>query len=324
MPTFAFLVADNTRSILFGAKVLEEFEQPINSTAVVRDNRFHCARPSQSRMVNGQLCKTCDFNCAAEDTPKHYELRQLTLKKTATSRAAALNSFRKVVVTSHELARHLGAIISNGSELIRVPNSYGQKYSIEQTNLAVAQLPRSELTIVGMLNENKGQYEFIRNCADWLRSTKNVSIVLCGRGDRMAQVINTFVKNNKLQDKVRLLGFRSQKEVFQQIRKSKLVLAPTIWPEPFGRLPLEAGISGRAIVAFAVGGLVESIIHGKTGYLVKAGDYRAFCDRIDELLADNELRLSMENAARDHISRTYGPDKTTELFGQVVFSAGTQ
>ena len=323
MTSLTYLVADNTRSILIGAKVLEAVGRPINSAAVVRDNRFHCARPSQSRMVKNRFCSNCDFTCAAEDTPKHAELRKVTLRKTASSRSSALNTYKKVIVTSHELARHLSNVVCNGAELIRVPNTYGHKHSIDEASMAVAQLPQSELTIVGMLNENKGQLQFIKACADWLRAKDDIKIVLCGRGERIERAIKSFAKKENLENKIRLLGFRSQREVFQQIRKSKLVLAPTIWPEPFGRLPLEAGISGRAIVAFAVGGLVESIINGKTGYLVKAGDYKSFCDRVDELLSDSESRLSMETAARAHIAKTYGPDKTTQIFKKVVFDAET-
>ena len=116
-------------------------------------------------------------------------------------------------------------------------------------------------------------------------------------------------------------GSVSREEIFQQIRKSRLVIAPTVWPEPFGRVPLEAGISGRAIVAFAVGGLVESIVHGRTGYLVEPGDYKGFCARVDELLEDSALRLAMETEARAHIARCYGPRQTTKMFSDTVFGS---
>jgi len=321
LDSFDHLLADNTRSILIGAEVLRATPHKVKSVAVVRDNRFHCARPSQSRIYNSRICKTCDFGCAKEDAKDHQELRKKTLAATAEARTSSLNTYEKVMATSHELARHVGKILDEETTLVRVPNTFGNAQKIHHMTFGVAQLPRDELTIIGMLNENKGQLQFIKKCTNWLKSKPDVKIVLCGRGPRIEKAIKNHLKKHDLEKRVRLLGFRSREEIFQQIRKSKLILAPTVWPEPFGRVPLEAGVSGRAVVAFAVGGLVESIIHGKTGFLVESGDYKEFCERVDELLEDHELRLSMEAEARVHIARTYGPDKTTKLFSQVAFGS---
>lgn len=314
------LLCDNTRSILLGARLIASGRHAPRKIAVVRDNRFHCARPSQNRMVDGKFCETCQFQCASEDVRADgIELRKKTLARTAAFRQEALAKYDRTIVTSHELARHVLPLLKDTAQIDRIPNGIGDREFIEQSVLAMAQKPKPELMIIGMLNENKGQLEFLKKCVPWLRSNPDILIKICGRGERIEQAILKFVRGKKLEDQVRLIGFRKRDQVFAEMRCATLVIAPTCWPEPFGRVPLEAGAARRAIVAFGVGGLNESIIHGKTGFLAAPGDYKAFTDHIDFLLDHPEERLKMEAAAHAWVNAEYGPEKTSRVFAETVF-----
>ena len=316
------LVSDNTRSILIGANLLNSNLQIDKSVAIVRDNRFHCARPSQNRVVNGKICHQCEFQCAGEDIPiSHQTIRRKTLHRTSEARRQALNAYSNVVVTSHELTRHVGRILDPGIRLNRIPNTFGDEEFFQSAALGVAQNLRDEIVLIGMLNENKGQLSFIRAATEWLKQNKNVRLVLCGRGKRIEQAIKKHLEKHELEDSVEFRGFRTREQVVKDIRQSKLVIAPTVWPEPFGRVPLEAGILGRTIVAFANGGLNESIIDGHTGFLVEPGNYSAFLSRVDELLNDTQLRLQMEKNGAEFISSQYNDSRTTKVFREFVFAA---
>jgi len=52
----------------------------------------------------------------------------------------------------------------------------------------------------------------------------------------------------------------------------KIMVAPAIWPEPFGRNPLEAMANGIPVIASRIGGLPEAV--GSAGVLV--GDFRNY------------------------------------------------
>ena len=51
-----------------------------------------------------------------------------------------------------------------------------------------------------------------------------------------------------------------------------VVVVPSLKPEPFGRVLIEAQAMGRPVVAFNHGGACESVIHEKTGLLVETMD----------------------------------------------------
>jgi glycosyltransferase involved in cell wall biosynthesis len=68
---------------------------------------------------------------------------------------------------------------------------------------------------------------------------------------------------------------------------------------------IEAMASGLPVVLAQVGGTGDIVRDGETGYLTPPGDGAAVAARLDELLADRELRQSMGAAARADVEDRY-------------------
>lgn len=86
--------------------------------------------------------------------------------------------------------------------------------------------------------------------------------------------------------------------------------------EGFGLVYLEAGAHGLPIVAHAIGGVPEAVVHGETGLLVRPGDRAALTGAFARLLADPTLRRRMGEAGRARaLARTWH-DSAVALFGQ--------
>jgi glycosyltransferase involved in cell wall biosynthesis len=84
--------------------------------------------------------------------------------------------------------------------------------------------------------------------------------------------------------------------VMEAWRRSALAVVPSIWPEPFGIVVIEAMASGRPVIASGIGGIPDIVVDGETGLLVAPGDPAALRQAIARLLADPELRKRMGQA----------------------------
>lgn len=71
-----------------------------------------------------------------------------------------------------------------------------------------------------------------------------------------------------------------------------VVVAPSIVPEGFGRVPVEAQAMGRPVIASDLGGFRETIIDGVTGLLVPPGDADKLAAAIDAALALDATELA--------------------------------
>ncbi|MBY8974405.1 glycosyltransferase family 4 protein [Rhodobacteraceae bacterium NNCM2] len=309
------VLLDNYRSILLGPGIRRKWPE-VELVAVVRDNRFTCVRHDQSRQVGGKPCTACDFQCAEADAPGRALWHRRHLRLSAQTRLQALATADRVVVTSAFLEREIGALVG-AQRVTRIPNPGGNLDQTAAFIRGVPELPGQNLLIIGMLNENKGQLQFIRRAADWLRLDRTRHIHLAGRGDRIAARIRDFAEAEDLAHQITLHGYLDRPALFRLARQCQVVVAPAIWPEPFGRVPLEAGLARRPVVAFARGGLTESIVDGETGALVPPEDYPQMIARIDQLMQDPALRHQMGVRAYCHISQRYNLDDIAEAFLKV-------
>lgn len=101
-----------------------------------------------------------------------------------------------------------------------------------------------------------------------------------------------------LGDRVRFCGWSSGPELRHAYARCGVVAVPSLWPEPFGLVGLEAMIHGRAVVASDTGGIPEWLTHGSNGYLVPAGDSVALAESIDRLISNPEHSWRMGMTGR--------------------------
>lgn len=70
------------------------------------------------------------------------------------------------------------------------------------------------------------------------------------------------IKHTKSQKKGNLLICGPYLDMRQVYKKTRLLLVPSVWPEPYGRIVLEAAVNGIPTIASAVGGLSEAVSEG--------------------------------------------------------------
>jgi D-inositol-3-phosphate glycosyltransferase len=121
-------------------------------------------------------------------------------------------------------------------------------------------------------------------------------------------------------DRVRFLPPVPHADLGSLYAAADVVLMPSR-SESFGLVALEAQASGVPVIASAVGGLRYVVADGESGFLVPAGDHRAFADRLLRLLGQPGLRARLATGAVRHSSR-FSWERTADLvlavYGELV------
>jgi glycosyltransferase involved in cell wall biosynthesis len=85
-------------------------------------------------------------------------------------------------------------------------------------------------------------------------------------------------------------------------------VVPSLCPEAFGKVAVEAGAMGKAVIASKTGGLADLVQHESTGLLVPPGDVEALAAAMSRLLADPGFSSTLGAASRRHADLfTLGP-----------------
>ena len=255
----------------------------------LHDYSLVCA---QKRMVyRGWACDGPGFVKCAACAANHYGLAKGVPTALATSAATlwvppAVDLFLPVsraVAAQCELDRR-------GAHYQVVPNFIpselpGQKFD---TAPFVAQLPPGDfLLFVGDLSVDKGLQVLLDAYAEIPQAPP---LVLIGR--RCADTPAKFPRN------VYFLNSWPHEAVIEAWRRSLIGLVPSVCPETFGLVALEAMAAGRAVIASHIGGLPDVVVEGETGLLVPPGDPTALQNAIQRLLLDRALCCRLGEAAQ--------------------------
>jgi glycosyltransferase involved in cell wall biosynthesis len=67
--------------------------------------------------------------------------------------------------------------------------------------------------------------------------------------------------------KIRFIGEVDHATKVKYLQNAKALLVTGKWGEPFGLHIIEAMACGTPVIAFKDGGIVETVLHGRTGYI---------------------------------------------------------
>lgn len=153
---------------------------------------------------------------------------------------------------------------------------------------------------------------------------KDFTLVLLGIANgsqKFYDQISTVVARLGLQSMVRLAEKSTDMPAAMML--ADVVVMPSIEPEPFGRVAIEAQAMGRPVVAFDHGGATESIQHGETGFLTKAKDIDHLAEMIETALAlGPRQRKKLAQQAREAIEANFTTDimcdKTIAIYDKLL------
>lgn len=168
------------------------------------------------------------------------------------------------------------------------------------------------IVLPNRLTRWKGQLVFIEALAKL--ETPDFEAVMVGDAqerDAYVEELRAAVDRLSLQQKARIPGHCRDMPAAMMV--ADVIVVPSIEPEAFGRVAVEAQAMGRPLVASKLGAQTETIEDGTTGFLVEPGDPAALAKAIDKALkTSTDDRTKMAEAARARVLKSYTVDAMCE------------
>jgi glycosyltransferase involved in cell wall biosynthesis len=171
------------------------------------------------------------------------------------------------------------------------------------------------LLFVGRLNAQKG----VGLLLDALAAMKqSASLDVIGDGtDRGALVAQA--ERLGLGSRVHWHGALPQPRLLEFYRKATAVVVPSR-EEGFGLVAVEAQLCETPVVAFASGGLADTLEDGVTGYLVPLGDAVALAMALDQMIG-SEARHAIGKAGRQSALARFAPESVARRYRKLYDAA---
>ena len=163
-------------------------------------------------------------------------------------------------------------------------------------------------------NPIKGSHLLLKAWATVSREFRDLKLYIVGcKGswiERLAKKMN--LKNTVFCDKL------PPREYYKLMYRARAVVMPSIWPEPFGRIPVEANRLGVPAIVSSAGGLPETIVDGITGYIFKAGDVNDLIKKIMWVLERDFDRGEIIKFSYERINPLREVEKLVKFFESVI------
>ena len=164
------------------------------------------------------------------------------------------------------------------------------------------------------ISQNKRQEYAIRAFSIFKRKTKGYKLVLSGavsKDDFYASYYNRIKEEAKKVGDVQIIENPSDSKQRSLFAHSSAVLYTPI-NEDYGLVPLEAMASGKPVISVNEGGPRDTIINGKTGFLVN--DEREMAAKMQMLVENPQLSKDLGKAGIERVRKSYSWDRFFKIF----------
>ena len=227
----------------------------------------------------------------------------------------------KVIVVSEAVKKHWGKYVSaNKLHLVYNGIDYNP-YICKSVNLREELNIPKEAMIIGMIgrvNSWKGQEYFLEISEELNKKFLNLYFLLVGDAfpgeEHLFEELEQRILENKFRDRIFNLGFR--KDISHVLATMDIFILPSILPDPFPTVILEAMASKKPVVATAQGGALEMIDHGATGYHIPVNEAPEAAVIIGELINNKGKINKIGEEARKSVIENFSLPK----YGQKILN----
>ncbi len=165
----------------------------------------------------------------------------------------------------------------------------------------------------GRLVMNKGFGLMIEAFSHLAKKYPGLQYWIAGQGPDDAR-LQQLIGQHHLQDKVRLLGFVNDEQLFELINRARMIVLPSHdWSECFGLAALESMQMAKPVVTTRHSGLNEVVLENETALLFEPNNIASLVCCVERLLEDFDLA---------HTLGINGQNRAEKLFSMEQMSSG--
>ncbi|AKP65326.1 glycosyltransferase [Levilactobacillus koreensis JCM 16448] len=232
----------------------------------------------------------------------------------------------QIVAVSKEVSDHLVSsklvsprkirVVYNGVDTEKfkpMPASANLQAEFQVTNDDIV------IGMVGRINAWKGQTTLLRAMVPLLKEDPRLKLIFIGGvfagEEQRRQDLKTAIAHSRVAGQIRLKDFRNDLPSVYQL--FDVFVLPSTNPDSLPTVVLEAMASGKPVVGFRHGGVIEMVQDGLNGFLATPVDGDDLTRCIQELVANAGLRSKMGLASRARAVRCYSPQQFIRAFEDI-------
>ncbi len=233
--------------------------------------------------------------CAPRDP-----IKLLNAYKNAAFEVSQAHRYAKIIVMSEYIKTEAEAAAIPAEKLELLP------YFVEP-GIEVNNEPSHKVLYSGRLIEHKGVHHLIKAMTPLLKNDPDLRLEIVGEGYYRSK-LERLAQNAAINNQIEFRPWQDQTNMPSIYASAKLVVLPSVYPEAFGIVGLEAMAAARPVVAFNNGGIPDWLKDGQNGYLVGSKDVEDLSRAISDILSNPKLANKMGNTGAEMIRSSYLPE----------------
>lgn len=224
----------------------------------------------------------------------------------------------KVIAISKSIYIKYSKLLGDG-KTVCIPNGidtkkYYYQHKIMQNNIC-------EMLIVGSVSPEKGQLELIKALSLLGENYKDFHLNIIGKYDDVAykKELENLISKSDFNEKIEFLGKRDDAIEFQ---KKADVIFVCSKAEAFGRVTVEAMLTGALVIGADSAGTAEILDNGKYGVIYKSGNAEDLKKKIEFVMDNKKSMINLAKVGQEYAFQSYtadlNADRIFETYQNVV------
>lgn len=258
--------------------------------------------PNKDMLYNGRICDDCItkgyMSCIKKKCIKNSKLKSIlgVIEMKYYKVHSIYEKFNYIVSPSEFMKKCLlnGGVKNQNIEVI---------HNFSNATNCNNEINGDYIFYFGRISKEKG----IFNLIGAVKKCDEVKLLIAGTGPE-EEKIKKYIKENKMESRVVLLGYLNQDEIRERIEKCRFVVIPSIWYENCPYSIIETLEIGKPIIASEIGGISEIVENEKNGLLYRYDSVDDLADKINELYYNQEKINKMKEASKNKFKMEHTED----------------